>query len=957
MPLFRPHRNIALKFIAYLMFLSIIPLLVLGITSYGISRNVLQAEAQRYALQLLRNQRDYLELQLDQVEALLANVAGVEAISQTLGDSRPWADAYTRLATQARVGYILNNYLNLNGLISIDIFTLNGDHYHVGDTLDAGQTDTAAVKQMFRLALDSDRAVLWVGVEQNININSIHKKVVIAAKILRHMDRETLTPKPVALLLANYSTDELYDRFHRIDLGEGAYILLIDQQGRLIYHPDPILIGSHIDAPLRPDVIEPESSMIATIAGEPYTVSRVALLRNSWLLESIIPNRTLAAKSVQIKRNTALILIACFGVVTLVALLYSRRVVQPVRAIIDGFKQLQGDSLDLHSRLTVRTNDEIGELTRWFNVFMENLAARRVSEQALRESEMRYSLAVQGANHGLWDWDLKRQELYLSPRFKDMLGYAEHELSVDPSEWFSRVHPEDRDHFNAALAAHLEGTASCFECEYRLRRKDDRYCWMLGRGLAMRDAAGQPYRMAGSSTDIDGRKRSEEQLRHHALHDALTKLPNRVAFLDHLRRAIERYKRHSDNSYAVLFLDLDHFKLINDTQGHGAGDTLLVEVARRLRCAIRATDILARLGGDEFVLLLEDVADVHGVTNTADRLLLALTSPFALAEQVAVTISASIGITIGSSAYQMPEQLLRDADIAMYRAKALGKARYELFDIVMRDQIVRRLALETELKHALDFNEFRLWYQPIIALDSWQLHGFEALLRWQHPERGLLVPSEFMQVLEETGLIVPLGIWVLEEASRQLASWRHRYSTAAALKVSVNLSAKQFQHKGFVQRAVMILAETGIPASALAVEVTETTLIQDTQDAAAMLNQLEILGFEIHMDDFGTGYSSLSYLDSFQVDAIKIDRSFVARIATGKGHPNLIKTLITLAREMRIKVIAEGIETDEQLAYLTSHGCHYGQGYHLYRPLAPSAIEAILQALEPAGMGLGDIED
>lgn len=219
MPLFRLHRNIALKFIAYLMFLSIIPLLVLGITSYGISRNVLQAEAQRYALQLLRNQRDYLELQLDQVEALLANVAGVEAISQTLGDSRPWADAYTRLATQARVGYILNNYLNLNGLISIDIFTLNGDHYHVGDTLDAGQTDAAAVKQMFRLALDSDRAVLWVGVEQNININSIHKKVVIAAKILRHMNRETLTPKPVALLLANYSTDELYDRFHRIDLG------------------------------------------------------------------------------------------------------------------------------------------------------------------------------------------------------------------------------------------------------------------------------------------------------------------------------------------------------------------------------------------------------------------------------------------------------------------------------------------------------------------------------------------------------------------------------------------------------------------------------------------------------------------------------------------------------------------------------------------------------------------
>ncbi len=943
MSLFPLHRNITLKFIAYLMFLSVIPLLVLGITSYHISRNILQAEAQRYALQLLRNQRDYLELQLDQVEALLANIAGVETILQALGDPRPRTDVYTRLATQARIGYILNNYLNLKGLTSIDIFTLDGDHYHVGDTLDVGQVDTAAVRQLWQSARDSERLVWWAGVEHNVNVNSTHEQVMTAAKVLRRVNRETLTQEPLALLLANYSVDELYDRFHRTDLGEDAYIRVVDQRGRLIYHPDRALIGSRIDATPWHVNAEPEMSLTAVIAGQPHTINHVVVPRNGWYLESIIPNRTLAAKAVQIQRNTALILSACFGMVGLAALLYSRRVVQPIRAIIDGFKQLQTNSLDPRARLVVPGRDEIGELTRWFNAFMDNLAARQASEQALRGSEMRYSLAVRGANDGLWDWDLRHQQLYLSARFKDMLGYAEHELSADPTEWLSRIHAEDRDRFNAALTAHLTGEAPYFECEHRLRRKDDRYLWALGRGLAVRDATGQPYRMAGSSTDIDSRKHSEEQLRHHALHDTLTELPNRVAFLDYVHRAIERHKRHPDHGYAVLFLDLDHFKFINDTQGHGAGDALLVEVARRLRSVIRATDVLARLGGDEFVLLLEDITDVHDVTDTADRLLLALAPPFALKEQIAVTVSASIGIAVGSLTYETPEQLLRDADIAMYRAKALGKARYELFDIVMRDQIMRRLALETELKRALELGEFRLWYQPIIALEPRQLHGFEALLRWQHPERGLLAPGEFMQVLEDTGLIVPLGIWVLEEACRQFADWRHRYSSAAPLKISVNLSARQFRDTSFVQRAMAILTANDIPAAALAAEVTETALIQDTQDAAVMLRQLEMLGFEIHMDDFGTGYSSLSYLDSFQVDAIKIDRSFVAKIATGGGRPGLIKTLIALAKEMRIKVIAEGIETPEQLAYLTAHGCHYGQGYHLCRPLAPEAAEVMLE--------------
>ncbi|MCP5159140.1 MAG: EAL domain-containing protein [Gammaproteobacteria bacterium] len=929
-----------------MIFLSVIPLLILGVSSYHISQRTLQAEAQRHTLQLLRNQRGYLTLQLEQVEALIANISGVEAILEALGTANARVDAYTQLATQAHIGYILNNYLNLKGLVSIDIFTVGGDHYHVGDTLNVSQADASTVESLFQAAISSDRLVLWSGVENNVNLNSTEKQVITAAKVLRRVNRRTLDREPVALLLANYGINDLYDQFHQIDLGKDAYLQVIDQHNRLIYHPNRTLIGASLDPVSWRTHLDQDWSLVAVINDEPHTISHVAMPQNGWYLESIIPNRTLAAGASPIQRVTVLILSVCFGMVALVATLYSRHVVQPVQAVIDSFKRLRDERLDLNTRLLVNSRDEIGELTRWFNLFMENLQAQRTAEQALRESEERYSLAMRGANDGLWDWDLQRQQLYLAPRFKEMLGYTENDLSNDPIEWLSRIHPADRRHMQDALTAHLERQAPYFECEYRLLHKDQHYFWVLSRGLAVRDSNDAPYRMAGSSTDIDRRKHGEEQLRHQALHDTLTGLPNRTAFMDYLHQAIERHKRFPDRIYAVLFLDLDHFKLINDTQGHSAGDALLVAVTQRLRGSIRTTDTLARLGGDEFVLLLEDLDDVRNVLQTADRLLETLALPLLVLQgQQTVNISASIGITLSSLAYETPEQLLRDADIAMYRAKALGKARYELFDVGMRDQILRQLTLETELKQALRIGEFRLWYQPIVAMLSEQIHGFEALLRWQHPERGLLAPGEFMATLENTGLIVPLGVWVLEEACRQLADWRHRYPPAASLKISVNLSARQFQHEHFVQSAVAILARTGLPASALAMEVTETTLIQDTADAAAMLKQLENLGFEIHMDDFGTGYSSLSYLDTFQVDAIKIDRSFVSKITASDEPPGLIKTLIALAKEMQIKTIAEGIETAEQWACLKAQGCHYGQGYYLSRPLAPPAAEALLQAL------------
>lgn len=945
----RPRYTITLKFITYLMFLSVLPLLFSGFSSYRISRETVQDQASRYALRLLENQRDYLALQLDQIETLIANISGIDAIVEAMQIPDSSTDTYTNLATQARIGYILNNYFNLKGLVSIDIMTTGGSYYHVGDTLNVSAIRRELLDRWLQEAQADLRSVVWLGIEDNVNSHSFYRQVITAARVLKRVDRETLERRPIALLLVNYSVEQLYDQFSAIDLGPGSYLLLTDRKGRLLYHPDRARLGTVIEPQFLQMAQHDNDSTTLTIAGEPYAVSHVHLPRSDWTLIGVIPERTLTAQAEQIKRNTVLVLLLCFGLVAVVAVIYSRAVVRPIRAVTNSFQRYQANTLDLNTRMTVRSRDEIGELAQWFNAFMATLAAQRQSEAALRDSEERYSLAVRGANDGLWDWDLKRNSIYFSPRFKAMLGDDEQGLGSDPHCWLSRIHPRDRPQVEDAIAAHLAGHTTHFQCEYRVLHHSGAYIWVHGRGLAVRDADGVPYRMAGSNTDITDRKHAEDRLRHEALHDALTGLPNRNAVLGQLSKLIEQYKRHPELPYAVLFLDLDHFKVINDTQGHGSGDQLLIEVATRLQTVLRDSDTLARLGGDEFVVLLAAVTEPHAVPVVAERILAVLAQPYVSKGQD-LPISASIGIAFATTGYDHPEQVLRDADIAMYRAKQAGKARFEIFDTEMREQVMARLTLETELRRALERQEFQLWYQPIVLLDSGKIHGFEALLRWQHPRHGLLTPAAFMSVLEDTGLIVAVGQWVLREACRQLAAWQ-AYSGQAALVININLSARQLQQKDLVAIVAALCQEFGLNPATLALEVTESALIHDTASAAVLLKQLKALGTEIHMDDFGTGYSSLSYLSLFHVDAIKIDRSFITDIGV-EGRNHLLKLLVTLARELKIKAIAEGIEQPGQAVYLQALGCRYGQGYYFSKPLPPTAAQALLQGQRSLRDGL-----
>ncbi len=574
-----------------------------------------------------------------------------------------------------------------------------------------------------------------------------------------------------------------------------------------------------------------------------------------------------------------------------------------------------------------------------------DITERKEAEQALRESEERYALAAVGANDGLWDWDLKGNRVFLSHRWKEMLGYAESDIGADPDEWFTRIHRADVDRFRSALSAHLDGHAGHFECEYRIRCKDGSFRWVLSRGVAVRDATGASYRMAGSQTDVTARKIAEERLLHEAIHDPLTGLANRALFMDLLARSVARSRRRREYLFGVLFLDLDRFKVVNDSLGHVVGDKLLVAFASRLLRCVRPGDTVARLGGDEFTVLLEDISDESDATRVAERIHGELRAPFHLDGHEVFT-TASIGIALSASGYDAPDHILRDADTAMYRAKAAGKARHEVFDPGMHTRAVALLQLETDLRRGLEREEFRVFYQPIVRFDTGAIVACEALLRWEHPDRGLLLPGDFVPVAEETGLILPIGEWVLEQACRQAAEWQRVAGDPKQepLGLCVNLSARQFASANLVERLVDTLARTGLPPSSLKLEVTEAVLLAQGDALHGLLPKLRKRQIELYIDDFGTGYSSFAALTRFPIRALKVDRSFVADLAaTGGGREAIVRAIVTLARNLDLEVIAEGVETAEQRRLLWEMGCELGQGKLFSEPGEAARVSALFR--------------
>ena len=478
---------------------------------------------------------------------------------------------------------------------------------------------------------------------------------------------------------------------------------------------------------------------------------------------------------------------------------------------------------------------------------------------------------------------------------------------------------------------------------------EGRYLWVLTRGEAVRDVHGAPARIAGSLTDITKQKLAEERLRHDALHDDLTGLPNRSMVMDHLGRVLERARRSEQTfQFVVLFLDFDRFKRINDSLGHLVGDQLLIAIARRLGSCVRPSDTVARLGGDEFAILLERVAGVTGQTRVAERIHQALREPFRVSS-LEVFITASIGIAVASRTYERPEGILRDADTAMYRAKAAGKARHEVFDEAMHARAIEQLKLEVELRLAVKRKEFCLLYQPVVSLEDGRPVGVEAFARWQHPNRRLLAPVSFLSVAEESGLIVDIGWWIFREACTQMKAWQDRFQSARSLAIHGNLSGKELFQPEFPERIEPVLAETGLKPEHLVLDIPENVIMHKAESSVTILCQLKSLALRIHLDDFGTGYSSLGYLHRFRIDTLKIDHSFIRHLRSGGENWKTVRAIMSLADNLGMDVIAEGVESEEQFEQLRKLRCKSAQGIFFEEPMTDDEMARFLSRPDASG--------
>jgi|TARA_Y100000746_G_scaffold88574_1_gene75325 diguanylate cyclase (GGDEF)-like protein/PAS domain S-box-containing protein len=566
----------------------------------------------------------------------------------------------------------------------------------------------------------------------------------------------------------------------------------------------------------------------------------------------------------------------------------------------------------------------------------------RQNKEYLSQNQERYSLAMQASNDGLWDWDLKTNKILYSDRWKEMLGFNDDEISDTADEWLSRVHPEDHDRVRASIDAYLEGTTSNFEIEYRIRHFSDNYLWMMAKGLAIRTSDGRATRFAGSQTDVSERKSNEEQMIHDALHDTLTSIPNRTLLLDRIRQSLVRRKRYPKTSFAIIFIDLDRFRLVNESLGHIHGDELLQLISARLKETIPISDTVARLGGDEFSILLQDINSVRDVEVIAKDIQNLFSKPFFLGDRE-VFASASMGIAHSDNDYKTPEEILRDAELAMYRAKREGKSQSIVFQPQFRQSSLSPIDLDTDLRRALDRDEMELHYQPIISMRDRTISGFEALLRWSHRSRGVISPNEFIPLAEETGLIYDLGQWVLGKACKQIAAWNKSKKKEDQLEISINLSSRQFSDPNLVEGIVENIEKSGFDAEFLKIEITESALMQNAQRSVSMLNQLKDLNIKVCVDDFGTGYSSLSYLHTFPIDTLKIDRSFVHDMSRNFRNMEIIRTIIMLAHNLKLDVIAEGVETGEQDAQLSALGCQFAQGFYFSRPINSSDAALLIQ--------------
>ncbi len=555
-------------------------------------------------------------------------------------------------------------------------------------------------------------------------------------------------------------------------------------------------------------------------------------------------------------------------------------------------------------------------------------------------SSENFAYAIRGAKDGLWEMDLESDHFHASHRWLEILGFTDQNFTPKKGFWMNLVHPEDRSLLEAGLEACILGKSKVFQLDFRIKTASSEYLWVSNRGIIIEGNSGKIKVLAGSMCDITDAKHVEQEFLRRAYYDPLTNLANRALFLDRLRHALNRVRRHEEKIFAVVFIDVDRFKLINDSLGHMAGDQLLVILSRRLEKSLRPEDTIAHFGGDEFVVLVEDVVTRESVDRVSDRLKKNLSQPCRI-EGHQVVPSVSMGIAIGSNTYHIAEELLRDADTALHHAKNQGPDRVSIFGSEMHDNAMARLLLEGDLHRAVKEKELVVYFQPIIRMSDGHIDGFEALVRWHHPTQGVIPPLDFIPQAEETGLIIPIGQEVLRQACRELKKWNQAgYSN---LRISVNVSAKQFQNNDFASQLKSVLDEFSMSSEVLELEITESVTMKDVNYSIHLLRELTASGNTISIDDFGTGYSSLAYLQKFPLHTLKIDRSFVKDVTESGDAAAIVEAIVAMAKSLRLSLVAEGVETTEHLQMLNKMGCDRMQGYLFSPPIPPDQVLPFLE--------------
>ncbi|MBL7004888.1 MAG: EAL domain-containing protein [Gammaproteobacteria bacterium] len=1041
--MFNLRRKIVVKYISFLLIISVLPILAIGLISYQVSSETLKQVEADYSHVLLSDQRQLLEVDLKQVENLIANISSVESITQVLDDIDSQTDAYTNLATQARIGYILNGYLNLQGLVSIDIFTLGGAHYHVGDTLDISSIDKQTLQRIRYEVSQKQDLVHWAGVMPNVNTSSSHKFVLTAAKSLYKFDRKQLKNKAVALIMVNYSLGHLEKQFSRTATDKESIIALLDHNNNIVYsnlEPEKEKKIKHI---INQSYSQGSQSEAISFEGEVFYIHHLSIEHLGWQLFSIIPEAALLKDVKSIRNMTTLLFIISFLVIGLAVWFFTRNIVKPIRDVVAGFSALQNHTFNLKTRLSIKTNDEVGELVNWFNKFLDNLAIQRRSEKALKISESYFKAlsevgfeaifisdkgvclgqnfaaeklfgfsATEASGKAVLDWFVPESKKLVRSNIE--AGFEEPfevvALRKDGSEFAAEIHTKMSDYqesrvlvialhditerkraddelrklsfavkssSSAILIADLKGNIEFINPKYtqitgykkaeatglnlrilnaeempekvyedlwatissgsewkgklKSQKKNGQLYWSQNSISGVKNTAGEITHYIVVQDDVTHEYEMSEQLNFQASHDPLTGLINRREFERRAQRLLASYQKDM-GEHAMCFLDLDQFKIINDTCGHIAGDELLSQISEVLLNTVRNRDTLARLGGDEFGILMEHCT-LEQAQRVANEILKNIRNYQLVWEGQSYRVGISIGlVAITGTTFNLSE-LLKQADAACYMAKEHGRNRIHIYHPADNELVQRQgeVLWVNRINRALEDNSFCLYAQPIVSLSSEKDKHYELLVRLQDEDGSIIPPGAFLPAAERYNLMYEIDEWVIKNAFSLLASNPNFVEDIHF--ISINLSGASLTNKKFLDTVITQLKTSNIDASKICFEITETVAISNLKMATHFISVLKEIGCNFALDDFGSGLSSFGYLKNLPVDYLKIDGMFVRDIVNDEISRAMVKSINEIGQLMKMGTIAEYVENNEIKHLLEDMGVNYVQGYGIGKPV------------------------